>query len=71
MSDLVPLAKGTKSDKEYFRIEVSYEYSKKPIEYRLLLGVYECSAVNVGSEVKKVQCEEISSVQWQSASEAK
>ena len=37
----------------------------------MLRGVYECSAVNGGSEVKKVQREKFSSVQWQSASEVK
>ena len=35
----------------------------------VLRGIYECSTVKGGSEVKEVECEEISSVQWQSASE--
>ena len=37
----------------------------------VLREVCEGSAVKGGSEVKKVQCEEISSLQWQSASEIK
>ena len=37
----------------------------------MLREVYEGSAVKGGSEVKKGQCEESSSVQWQSASEVK
>ena len=37
----------------------------------MLRGVYEGSAVKGGIEVKKVQCEEISSVQWQPPSEVK
>ena len=43
----------------------------KVISAAMLRGAYECSALKGDSEVKKEQCEEISAVQWQSASEVK